>query len=398
MHNGNRRKFASLFSGCGGFDLGFVQAGFTCLGAADNDPNAVAVHKLNLQSPAYLCDLSNGDIPLQNFMNLDVLLAGPPCQGFSTAGKRRLDDPRNNLLLIAGRIATAIRPKVFVAENVAGLTTKPHVVYWDMLREILRTEGYRTVSLVCNGTAMGVPQQRRRVILIAWNTGRDIDFSLPIVDGGTLRTAIGNIDGIADHKVKLLDKSSKFLRIAKRIKPGQKLSNVRGGPRAVHTWDIPEVYGLVTFAEKRLLELMMHVRRRERIRTVGDADPVTRKSLEQAMGEPVDSLLRSLIDKRFVRPVGHRYDLRETFNGKFRRLQWDLPSLTVDTRFGNPTYFLHPSEHRGFTVREAARIQGFPDTFRFLGSDASQFRLIGNAVPPPLANCLAITIKNLLDE
>jgi DNA (cytosine-5)-methyltransferase 1 len=238
---------------------------------------------------------------------------------------------------------------------------------------------------------------RRRVVLIAWNTGKEIDINLPVVEGGTLRTAISDINGAPNHNVKPLPKGSEQYQIAKQIKPGQKLSNVRGGPRAVHTWDIPSVFGRVTARERTILEVLMHIRRRQRIRTVGDADPVTRRALEQAMGHRVDSLLSSLINKGYVRQIGKRFDLQQTFNGKFRRLQWDAPSLTVDTRFGNPRYFLHPTENRGFTVREAARIQGFPDSFIFLGSEVSQFRLIGNAVPPPLAKCLATTIVNLLD-
>src|SRR5207302_303230 len=118
-------------------------------------------------------------------------------------------------------------------------------------------------------------------------------------------------------------------------------------------------------------------------------DPVSERHLRTELGYSVSSLLKRLIDKGYVRRVGRRYDLSHTFNGKFRRLSLDLPSLTVDTRFGNPRYFLHPTQQRGFTVREAARIQGFPDSFVFSGSESSQFRLIGNAVPPPLARGLA---------
>src|SRR5437870_2331542 len=119
-------KFASIFSGCGGFDLGFIRAGFTCEMALDVDPSAIDAHRMNLKSPAFVCDLSNGHVPLETLSELDVLLAGSPCQGFSTAGRRKFDDPRNQLLLTAGNIATLVRPKVFIAENVAGVTAMPH--------------------------------------------------------------------------------------------------------------------------------------------------------------------------------------------------------------------------------------------------------------------------------
>jgi DNA (cytosine-5)-methyltransferase 1 len=113
-------------------------------------------------------------------------------------------------------------------------------------------------------------------------------------------------------------------------------------------------------------------------------------------GAKAAELLASLVSKGYVRKIGRRFDLANTFNGKYRRLEWDRPSFTVDTRFGEPGYFLHPSEDRGFTVREAARIQGFPDSFRFFGDTRGQYRLIGNAVPPPMARFIAKIVKSAL--
>jgi len=382
-------KFASIFSGCGGFDLGFVRAGFTCEMALDIDPSAIDVHRKNLKSPAFVCDLSNGHVPLETLSDLDVLLAGSPCQGFSTAGRRKFDDPRNQLLLTAGNIATLVRPKVFIAENVAGVTAMPHSYYWDSLILMLREAGYRTASLICRATQMGVPQIRKRALIIAWNTGAETEISLPYVCGGTLRSALSNVVGTLNHQPKPLPSDGDLYKVATRIKQGQKLSNVRGGPRAVHTWQIPEVFGRTTEVERTVLETLMRMRRRHRMRVIGDADPVSERRLSTELGYSVSSPLKRLIGKGYVRRAGRRYDLSHTFNGKFRRLYLDLPSLTVDTRFGNPRYFLHPTQQRGFTVREAARIQGFPDSFVFSGSESSQFRLIGNAVPPPLARGLA---------
>ncbi|MBI5816411.1 MAG: DNA cytosine methyltransferase [Nitrospinae bacterium] len=101
----SKPTFFSIFSGCGGFDLGFVDAGFTCLGAVDINPTVLAVHSSNFQSPTYCADLSIGKLPFDHKIATDVLLAGSPCQGFSTAGKRDIDDPRNSLLLAAGKVA-----------------------------------------------------------------------------------------------------------------------------------------------------------------------------------------------------------------------------------------------------------------------------------------------------
>ena len=142
---------------------------------------------------------------------------------------------------------------------------------------------------------------------------------------------------------------------------------------------------------------MLRRRRQKRIRDYGDADPVTARAMQHFVGRPVVAVLGSLVDKGYVRRIGKFYDLVHTFNGKFRRLSWHEAAPTVDTRFGDPHYFLHPSKHRAFTVREAARVQGFPDDFSFCGSERSQYRMIGNAVPPPLAKCLAeFVLRNMI--
>lgn len=126
--------FISLFCGAGGFDLGFVQAGFRCVAAYDISPVAVQVHRTNLGSLAEVCDLSLPTFSVSRLSGVDVLIAGPPCQGFSTAGKRDVYDPRNKLLLISGKIATSVQPKVFIAENVTGVTSGQHGTYWNSLK------------------------------------------------------------------------------------------------------------------------------------------------------------------------------------------------------------------------------------------------------------------------
>jgi len=388
-------KFISIFSGCGGFDLGFSKTGFKCIAAYDIDPIAVQVHKRNLKTACYIQDLSEENLPTS--LRPDVLLAGPPCQGFSIAGKRELNDPRNQLLLTAVNIALKLSPRVFILENVPGVRSGKHRDYWETAKNKLRTAGYRTAEIECLGTKMGVAQIRKRIVLLAWKGNKDIDIFLPEIYGGTLQDALKGISGAPNNKKKTLNQSIAG-KISKKIKPGQKLCNVRGGENSVHTWDIPEVFGKTTKQEKELLNTLLKLRRQIRRRDFGDADPVERKVLVALFGNSVLQTLNSLLEKGFVRQIDGCYDLKDSFNGLFRRLSWDKPSLTVDTRFGEPRFFLHPSEHRGFTVREAARIQGFPDTFIFSGTEKEQYRLIGNAVPPPLAECLANFVKEgLLD-
>lgn len=395
MHNGTL-KFASLFSGCGGFDLGFVQQGFQPQGAYDWDPEAITNFKTNVIGDIHNVDLTGGVPNEHSIYGIDALIAGPPCQGFSTVGKRLIDDKRNHLLTLTGHLAKRIYPKVLVVENVAGALSGAHARYWNELDEILRIAGYRTKTVHCQAADLGMAQLRKRILFFAWRTQRDIDFTPPSLPRVGLRSVLAGLQHQMNHHPQRLCRESREWKIAKRIKPGQKLSNVRGGDNAVATWDIPEVFGTITDHERTVLELLRRLRRQERQRDHGDADPVSLVRLEAALGTRFHCLINRLVAKCYLRRVDDKVDLVGTFNGKFRRLAWDKPSCTVDTRFGSPRYFLHPSQQRGFTVREAARIQGFDDSYVFHGSEQCQYRLIGNAVPPPLSALAADFTKRLL--
>lgn len=389
-------KFASLFSGCGGFDLGFAARGFRSLGAYDSDEEAVENFAANIGGSVNHVDLTGGVPSEHDLIGIDALIAGPPCQGFSTAGKRLVNDERNYLLTLTGQLARRIFPKVLIVENVSGALAGEHLRYWKALDATMRLAGYRTHTIRCQAADLGMAQLRRRVLLFAWRTNRDIQFSATKVPVGGLRSVLAGASRQRNHHPHQLRPESREWQIAKRIKPGQKLSNVRGGQNAVATWDIPEVFGHVTENERTVLELLRRLRRQERQRDHGDADPVSLARLEAALGPPFHRLVEGLIAKGYLRRVEGGVDLVGTFNGKFRRLAWDKPSCTVDTRFGSPRYFLHPSQERGFTVREAARIQGFEDSYIFRGSEQGQYRMIGNAVPPPVGAMAADIAKRLL--
>ncbi len=389
-------SFASLFSGCGGFDLGFIREGFSSRAAYDCDSEAVDSFKANFSSPIYDVDLTEG-VPRENELrDIDVLIAGPPCQGFSTAGKRQIDDKRNHLLTLTGHLASRISPKVLIVENVAGALSGAHARYWHELDATMRQAGYRTNTIRCQATDVGMAQLRRRILFFAWKTKRDIDFTIQALPPKDLRSVLDGVQHQANHHPKKLIPQSREWQIARRIKAGQKLSNVRGGENAVATWDIPEVFGAISDHERTILEVLRRLRRQNRLRDHGDADPVSLCRLESALGKPFVRLVDDLVAKGYLRRVGPGIDLVGTFNGKFRRLAWDKPSCTVDTRFGSPRYFLHPSQPRGFTVREAARIQGFDDGYTFHGSELGQYRQVGNAVPPPLGALAARLAKRLL--
>lgn len=394
--NDGTMTFASLFSGCGGFDLGFAARGFRSKGAFDCDPEAIENFAANVDGPVNHADLTQGIPDEQSLFGVDALIAGPPCQGFSTAGKRLVNDQRNHLLTLTGTLARRVSPKVLVVENVSGALSGEHARYLKSLDSTMRLAGYRTHTMRCQAADLGMAQLRRRVLFFAWRTGRDIQFTAPSAPRGELRTVLAGADKQPNHNPRRLTKHSRDWHIAQRIKPGQKLSNVRGGQNAVATWDIPEVFGSVTEHERTVLELLRRLRRQERQRDHGDADPVSIARLEAALGARFHRLVEGLIVKGYLRRVDGGIDLVGTFNGKFRRLTWDKPSCTVDTRFGAPRYFLHPSQQRGFTIREAARIQGFPDSYIFRGNEQAQYRVIGNAVPPPLGSFAAEIVRQLM--
>ena len=389
-------RFASLFSGCGGFDLGFIQAGFECIGAYDVSELALRVHSKNLNSPVYREDLSRGQVTSNPPSGIDVLIAGPPCQGFSTAGKRDVDDPRNSLITAATRIALDLLPELFILENVRGAVAGAHSRYLKNAAKLLTKNGYNVKQIEIKADSVGLPQMRRRIVLIAAKGSEEFQYTDPVCEQKSLRQVF-ETHNMGETKSLYAPLNGERLAIANRIKPGQKLSNVRGGSRSVHTWMIPEVFGHTTARERQILESILQLRRRDRLRDSGDADPVALKTLKDIHGVDTPKIIESLFQKGFLRKIGrNRIDLRHTFNGKYRRLSIDGLSPTVDTRFGDPMYFIHPFANRGISVREAARIQGFPDSFQFEGSFRDQFILIGNAVPPPMGFHLAdLCIRHL---
>lgn len=391
--------YASLYSGCGGFDHGFSREGFECLGAYDIEPSAVNVYRKNIDENVFEHDLTEELLPNHDqSKEAELLLAGSPCQGFSTVGQRKFDDPRNKLLIRSAEIALDIRPKVVICENVPAVKSGKHKFYWDQLTKLLSSADYHVEEFLYNFSDLSLPQIRKRLFLIAYRGKKVPKESLVIPSASqlSLQKAINGAHNAPNHEYTELNGESRDELIANKIRIGQKLSNVRGGDLAVHTWEIPEVYGHVSESEERLLVAIRKLRRKIRKRDFGDADPLTIDELSDHYEYPFKRDLKSLIKKGYiVEKSPGLYDLKNTFNGKFRKLHPDKPSLTVDTNFWNPRYFLHPFENRGFSVREAARIQGFPDDFVFEGTLKQQFTMVGNAVPPTVSRSLAILIKDI---
>jgi DNA (cytosine-5)-methyltransferase 1 len=397
MSGKKRLTAVSLFSGCGGLDLGFEAAGYHILSAHDIDPLAVKNYNANLRPVATVSDVSSEGFAVPS--GVDIVLSGSPCQGFSLVGKRELGDPRNSLLLIACRLVASSQPRAALFENVPGAIVGAHRAIWDEGVKILLDSGYRVSFETVAMSDYGIPQMRKRIVLVAFRDGES--FSLNSKMKRTLAIPLRQ----AFEKATTCDSGDEFYafqkdsidwKIANRISPNQKLCDVRAGSRSVHSWDIPEVFGQTNELERELLSTILLLRRSLRRRKTGDADPVDIQVLLSKFGTGIDKCISRLVDAQYLTFDGKYVDLSRRFNGKYRRLSWDELSYTVDTNFGNARYFIHPEEPRGLSVREAARIQGFPDTYKFEGKIRDKFRLIGNAVPPSVALNIANAIKDRL--
>jgi DNA (cytosine-5)-methyltransferase 1 len=283
-----------------------------------------------------------------------------------------------------------------VFENVLGLIQGAHKEHFDNACIALQAAGYETTTVVVDARDTGIPQSRRRIFLLAWNTKVRFVPSIKRRKSASLEQTILGVVGLPNHEPIAIEDGSSEIKIAERIAAGQKLCNVRAGDASVHTWQIPEVFGHVSQREQELLEVVMRLRRRMRVRDFGDADPVSREALETELGRKVTRELRQLISKGYLREKDRAVDLTHTFNGKYRRADPSGVSYTVDTRFGDHRYFLHPHENRGFSVREAARIQGFPDSYTFHGPLKEQFKMVGNAVPPTMGFVIGEMVKHAL--
>lgn len=393
-------NYLSLFSGCGGADIGFHKNGFHNIGSFDINNAALNVLRRNLNIPTFNIDLNTADVPeIIGNKRVDVVFSGAPCQGFSNAGNRIYSDPRNNLLLKGGEIALKVGTKVFVSENVMGSLSGRLKEYWDNLNNLFISNGYKTEFIKVNCLDIGMAQMRKRVLFFAWKGAAKCIVWPEKRKSKNLGEILKDFDSVQNNEGYNLEADNYKTKIAERIGQSQKLSNVRGGKRSVATWEIPEVFGEINSSEKSILISLRNLRRKNRIREFGDADPVKLEYLVKEYGNGVVEKINTLEKKGYVkRKANDSFDLTRTFNGKYRRLSLNEASTTVDTRFGNPMYFLHPIEDRGFTVREAARIQGFTDDFVFEGSLQEQFRMIGNAVPPPLSDIVANIVKNQLLE
>ena len=419
----------SIFCGCGGLDLGFKEAGFDLAYACDSDPAAVDCYARNVDRNVHLRDATSEEFhaDIASLAECDVVLGGFPCQGFSKAGPKREEDERNDLYMEMLRAVGTLRPRMFVAENVDGLSQNFQGAFLTRIVADFSELDYDVDYHILDAANFGVPQYRRRIFFVGTRRGSDRAFDwpapthraaarngefkvdAPLFERGlfgpqerklgvnakprTIKDVISDLillrRDVPDHEVTSAW-PRKYEAVFKAVAEGQKLCNVRHAATSVYTWQIPEVFGQVTPREVVVLETISRHRRHKRYGNVPNGNPLPVGEIERLSGtSPIDEEIASLLAKGYLKVVGRGYDLKGAMfcSGLFKRPKWTEPAPTVLTNFHNPRYFLHPIEDRPFSLRECARLQTFPDTFHISspGSRVSLidgYRLIGNAVPP----------------
>jgi DNA (cytosine-5)-methyltransferase 1 len=370
-----------LFAGAGGLSLGFEQAGFDVVAAVEIDPAHCAVHKFNFPDCAVLAKsvvgLTGTEIReaagLDPDAKVDVVFGGPPCQGFSMIGQRSLDDPRNRLVYDFVRIVAELDANYFLFENVKGLTVGRQRKFLEEVVHAFEAAGYdvRLPWKVFNAVDFGVPQQRERLMLVGCKRGLKLpDFptaitraanslsgTLPL--GPTVKEAIGDLPD-ADVFDVLVDGDK--VSGAQLDSPSRYAAELRCLSNDAWHFGYRRAWDPNTLTSSWRTDHTEISRRRFANTSSGENEPISRFFKLDANG--VSNTLRAGTD-----------GARGAFTSP------------------RPIHFQHA---RCITVREMARLHGFPDWFRLHSTKWHGARQIGNSVPPPLARAMALQIINAM--
>lgn len=362
-HAKARRHLAvDLFSGAGGLSQGLTQAEWVVAAAVDHDPCALRTHKANFAGLTLDLDLGerrdrNKLVRLLRQVPIDLVAGGPPCQPFSRAGRSKIrslveagardaEDHRRELWRAFVDVVERVRPRAVLMENVPDMALGDDLFVVRQIVYRLESAGYRTEVNLVDAWRYGVPQHRQRLILLARRDDAPFTWPLKLERQPTVRDAIEDLP---------------------------RLGRDNTGARVM----AHDSVNLSTFAAA--------------MRRGADKgivyDHMTRPVRED------DFEVFQLMDSKTLYsaiPEHMRRYKAETFDDKYKRLGWDDPSRSITAHIARDGYwYIHPVEHRTITVREAARIQTFPDWFRFAGTRSDAFRQIGNAVPPMLGEAAA---------
>lgn len=354
-------RIVDLFSGVGGFSEGFKQNNFIITKAVEFDNEIATSYSLNHEDTIMLNkDISK--ICIDNYFDegeCEVIIGGPPCQGFSMVGHRSrrgfVDDPRNYLFRKYYEVVKVVKPDVFVIENVKGIISSQRGQIFKEIKEIFREEGYYVDYRILNAKDFGIPQNRERVFIFGSKKKFNLEKMVQIArknilkrdsdffDTPTIKDVIGNLP-----------------------KPTETGIVSVGKPKTP--------YQEYLYSE----ETTVHTIRRHSTKTLDRIKKIKPGNNFSSLSEEIGSV----------------------YSGSYGRLESNGISNTITTRFDTPSggKFIHPLEDRTITPREAARIQSFKDEYVFFGTNSSIGKQIGNAVPPKLAFFISEVVKGILND
>lgn len=362
----NKIKVVGLFSGCGGLDLGFKQAGYDIIWANDILKDACETYKLNIGNHIINEDITK--INLETIPIADVIIGGPPCQGFSGIGKRDPNDDRSTLVYSYLDVVNRIQPKIFLFENVTGIKSSKasdgsKVI--DNLKKAFENIGYHINIYTLNAADYGVPQKRKRVFIIGNKLGTDITAPTPT-----------HFDNVPDKK--------------------QWVSSFE----AISDLESPTEDGNIKYKHEPICEYQALMRK--------NSNETTLQIIPYS--SPTD---KEII--KHVKPGGNYMDVPDEVSTKrimyfkstggrtttYGRLDPEKPNYTLNTHFNRPNIGcnIHYNEDRMITIREGLRFQSFPDDFHLISKTKRNYYVqVGNAVPPLLSKAWAEHLLQYLTE
>jgi DNA (cytosine-5)-methyltransferase 1 len=370
--NNNEINVLDLFCGAGGLSLGFEMAGFNIVAGVEIEPTFLKTYKkAHTNTIGIEDDIST--INIKESLNnhginpsmIDVVIGGPPCQGFSTAGNRMIDDPRNHLVKDYAKVVGEIKPKMFVMENVSGLSSMKNglgTLVKDELIEIFSEMGYNVKSKVLLAADYGVPQLRKRIFFVGVRNDFDSKFKFP------------QPTHYAKGSLKDFDKSknNNYLTVKEALSD---LPPIEAGLESDEYLSSPQ----------------------------NDYQVYCRQNSDKILNHKAPNHNATVLERiRNIPQGGNHSDLPENLKLKrgypniYGKLDENKPADTITGNCGcasAPGKFLHPTATRVLTVREASRLQSFPDNIEFEGSMSKKYKQVGNAVPPLLAKALALEVK-----
>lgn len=331
----NKLNVVSLFTGAGGLDIGFKEAGFNCVFASDIMPQAELTFNFNFPETPFIRKdirlISKEEIEkLIDNKKIDVIIGGPPCQGFSNMGNKNSSDPRNYLFENYVQLVQTIQPKCFLFENVKGLFTMFEGRFFDKVVNAFLEIGYNISYSLIDSSKYGVPQKRERIIIFGTKINRPFKFPKPSSKSFGKIKAFSNVGDAINDLMNLENKFPNHIPLNHNEIVTRRYKLIPEGGKLPKPEDLPE-------------------------------------------------------DIR-----------RKNFGNTYTRLHRQEVSSTIVP--GNNALPVHPVLNRSLTAREAARIQTFPDYFIFRGDRRSQCILVGNAVPPLLSAKLAESVFNFIND